>query len=199
MSRDIWFCSDHHMMHKNILNFKTNEGKPLRPKGDGLFKDIDEHDQYIIDRHNSVVKDGDKVYFLGDFCMSDKALKLVSLFKGNKVLIDGNHDIFKTHMYQKAGFRERYGVRVFTPKEMGGHFLVASHVPLHPATLYRWGVNIHGHTHSNRVTLEDGSIDERYICACMEQLNDYVPMHIDEIIAKITELKKLGLVGNGSY
>lgn len=196
MARDIWFASDHHMMHENILKFTTNEGLPLRPKGNGLFKDISEHDQYLIDQHNSVVKQQDKVYFLGDFCINQKGMKLISAFNGSKNLIDGNHDIFKTKEYLKAGFKERYGVRVFTPKEMGGHFLVASHVPLHVSSLYRWGTNIHGHTHSNRVTLPDGSIDERYICACMEQLKDYVPMHIDEVIAKITELKKLGLVSS---
>lgn len=199
MARDIWFCSDHHMMHNNILKFTDNEGKPIRPKGDGLFKDIDEHDQYLIDQHNSVVKQQDKVYFLGDFCINQKGLKLIPAFNGSKRLVRGNHDIFDTVEFMKRGFKEVYGVRVFTPKEMGGHFAVASHVPLHTSSLYRWGVNIHGHTHSNRVTLPDGSIDQRYLCVCMEQLKDYVPIHIDQVIDYITEIKKLGLVGKGSY
>jgi calcineurin-like phosphoesterase family protein len=197
--RDIYFCSDHHVLHSNILKFTDKNGLPIRPKGDGLFSCIEEHDQYLIDQHNSVVKPQDKAYFLGDFCINQKGLKLIEAFNGSKRLIRGNHDIFHIKEYLSRGFKEVYGVRVFTPKEMGGHFAVASHVPLHTSSLHRFTVNIHGHTHSNVVTKDDGSVDKRYICVCMEQLNDYKPIHIDEIIAKITELKKLGLVGEGSY
>lgn len=187
-TRDIWFASDHHMMHNNIIKFTDAKGDISRTRRGVPFSSIEDHDEYLIDQHNSVVKAQDKVYFLGDFCINQKGLKLAPRFNGSKRLVRGNHDIFNTAEYINAGFKEVYGVRVFTPKDLGGHFAVCSHVPLHPSSLYRWGYNVHGHTHANRVELTSGVYDPRYISVCMEQLDDYRPLHIDELISSL-ELK----------
>ena len=65
---------------------------------------------------------------------------------GTKVLIRGNHDIFRLRDYQPY-FKD---IR-------GSHKLdnfVLTHIPVHPYCLPRWCEgNIHGHLHSN--TLND--------------------------------------------
>jgi calcineurin-like phosphoesterase family protein len=188
-ARDVWFSSDHHLGHRNILNFKKSDESPLR-----VFNSIEEHDDFLIQASNEVVKPEDKIYFLGDVCINNKFLHLVTKFNGSKRLVRGNHDIFKTVEYQKVGFTEIYGTRVFTPKETGGVFFVATHVPTHTSSLYRWTANVHGHTHSNNVML-DGEVDSRYICVCMEQLDNYRPVHLDEIVSRVKELN----LPEGSY
>ena len=53
-----------------------------------------------------------------------------------------------------------------------------SHVPLHPASLGRWGANVHGHLHSNFVKdpVWPDKPDQRYICVSVEH-TDYYPLH----------------------
>lgn len=202
MARDIWFSSDHHLGHASIIKFTRSDGSKLRD-----FNTIEEHDERILEAHNSVVKPQDKVYFLGDFFLNDRNMPSIRKFAGHKRLVRGNHDIFGTGLYLKNGIEEIYGIRVFTPRETGGVFFAATHVPVHVSNLYRWKVNVHGHTHSNVVmkdilihqeddTFVESVPDERYICVCMEHLDNYRPIHMDEIVARI---KSLGLDKGGEY
>ena len=87
-----FFTSDLHFGHKNILRF----AKP-RP-----FSTIEEHDQAIIDNWNSVVKQEDDVYIIGDISLNLSAEEIENKLKalnGNKYLILGNHD--KPKIYAK--------------------------------------------------------------------------------------------------
>ena len=80
-----FFTSDLHFGHKNILKF----AKP-RP-----FSTIEEHDQAIINNWNSVVKQEDDVYIIGDISLNLNAEEIENRLKalnGNKYLILGNHD-----------------------------------------------------------------------------------------------------------
>ena len=84
----VFFTSDLHFQHSNILKFT----KP-RP-----FSTIEEHDEALITNWNSVVKDNDTVYVLGDVALKyDPKLLTEQLLrlKGKKHLILGNHDIAK--------------------------------------------------------------------------------------------------------
>lgn len=86
-----WFISDYHFYHKNVL---TYENRP--------FSDIKEHNQYIIDVNNSLVKENDNLYILGDVSFIESGVKLLEKLNGNKVLILGNHDKPKfTNLYLK--------------------------------------------------------------------------------------------------
>jgi len=69
-------------------------------------------------------------------------------------------------------------------------------IPLHSDSLGRFGVNIHGHTHANRVRKARGAdavtgevlysdkFDVRYHCVCVEQ-TDFAPIEFDAVIARI--------------
>jgi len=79
-----YYIADLHFGHNRILKFDH------RP-----FFDMTEMEETIIFNWNTVVKPGDTVYILGDFCWrkADEWLRIIRRLKGNKVLIEGNHDL----------------------------------------------------------------------------------------------------------
>jgi hypothetical protein len=113
------------------------------------------------------------------------------------VLIRGNHDIFPDVEYREY-FRELRAYHV-----MNG--MILSHIPVHEASLARFGTNIHGHLHYQRVrrpravdarsgeTRYSDEIDVRYHCVCVEQTPDWAPMLFEDVIKRI--LSEGGIVG----
>jgi calcineurin-like phosphoesterase family protein len=179
--------SDHHLGHTNSWeNFKLSDGSPLRP-----FTSTEEMNETMIERHNAKVKEQDTVYFLGDVVINKKYLELVKRMNGRKILIRGNHDIFKDEDYREVGFEQIHGVRVFVDK------FIMSHIPLHPDCVSeRFRVNVHGHLHANevmrtRTNMVHGYMtglvtepDPCYLCVSVEHTN-YEPLHFDEVQARI--------------
>lgn len=166
-----WVYSDPHFSHANILKFGTYKGDPLRPPwSEG---EIEKMDKELIEWYNELVSDADRVYILGDVAFTTSNMKrAVSRLKGRKVLIPGNHEPHKMRKYfdlfdDVRGYVQRQG-------------FIMSHIPLHPDSLGRWGLNIHGHLHDNVVGGDD-SPDMRYYCACVERTN-FRPKLLDEIL-----------------
>ena len=167
---NIFFASDHHFGHANILTFKRDDGTPLRD-----FASVEEMDEHIVQCHNSVVRPGDKVYFLGDVAMSKKssALHVLARMNGEKVLIKGNHDQCKPEAYLKY-FKDIRGSHQFEG-------LIMTHIPIHPESLARWGLNVHGHLHYQVVKMPLSQLpDKRYFNVSMERIN-YTPISLEEI------------------
>ena len=166
--RNLWFWSDQHLSHKNILTFTDNQGNLIRPG----FGSIEEHDELLLENHNKVVKPGDHVYYLGDTFWSrdvNEIQKLINRLPGKKRLILGNHDdVVNQHLYKF--FHKILLWRVF---EEG---IVATHLPLSrenfPGKCTR---NVHGHIHQN----PDPS--PNHLNVSMERIN-YTPIHYDEIV-----------------
>ena len=192
-----WFISDTHFNHANILIFTDDKGVRIRPD----WETKEEMNEALIDNWNAVVKQGDTVYHLGDVSIDKKGVEIMDRLNGRKILIRGNHDIYNTKYYMKH-FAEIYGVRVFTPKQIGCK-MVMSHIPIHAQSVERWDVNVHGHLHQNLVMKRDtgGQLpelrhiplddipDERYRNVCVEQIN-FMPIHFDEVIAEVMERKQ---------
>jgi calcineurin-like phosphoesterase family protein len=63
---------------------------------------------------------------------------------------------------------------------------ILSHIPVHKDSIARFGANIHGHTHGNRVLDSDGNIDPDYFCVCVEQ-TDYRPISFENVLQKIKD------------
>ena len=168
----VFLVSDTHFGHAGVCRFLRDDGTKLRP-----WDNPDEMDEEMIKRWNETVRPNDKVYHLGDVVINRKALKTLDRLNGDKVLIKGNHDIFRLEEYTKY-FRDIRGYHV-----MNG--MILSHIPVHEASLGRFGTNIHGHLHYNRVLTQD-KIDSRYWCACVEQ-TDYRPILFEDAIKKILE------------
>jgi calcineurin-like phosphoesterase family protein len=168
MNVKTWVAADHHFGHANILNFKRTDGSPLRD-----FKDIEEHDETLIRYHNELVSPGDRVYLLGDVCINRRSLATLARLTGRLVLVKGNHDIFKIEEYVKY-FDD---VRAYVVQKDGeGNKVILSHIPIHPDSLDRFGTNIHGHLHSNKV-----KNDDRYVCVSLEH-TDFKPIEIHQAL-----------------
>lgn len=175
---NVFLCSDHHFGHESMMKFTRADGSPLR-----VFKDATHMNEYMVMQHNRVVQPNDKVYFLGDLAMSKKFLPILHRMNGEKVLIRGNHDMETADKYMT------YFKDVRALHQLDG--MILTHVPMHPDSLGRWGVNVHGHLHANRVMCAFGTKpDERYQSVCMEQLDDYTPISLEQLKARI---KNLGL------
>lgn len=180
----VWLTSDTHFGHAGVCRFTRSDGvTKLRP-----WDDPEEMDEAMITLWNDLVHPTDKVYHLGDVVINRRSLKTLSRLNGDKVLIRGNHDIFRDDEYRQY-FRELRAYHV-----MNG--MILSHIPVHEASLGRFGVNIHGHLHANRVLKARGvdvrtgeilysdEIDPRYHCVCVEQ-TDFAPILFDDVLERI--------------
>ena len=174
----VFLVSDTHFGHKGVCHFTLNDGvTKLRP-----FDTPEEMDEFMVEAWNAKVRPNDKVYHLGDVVMHRRSLSIMDRLNGDKVLIRGNHDIFKDDDYRKY-FRELRAYHV-----MNG--MILSHIPIHSESLGRFGVNIHGHTHANRVMVPLATsgvldrIDVRYHCVCVEQ-TDFAPILFEDVIKRI--------------
>ena len=172
-----WFVSDTHFGHANIIKFTKDDGSLLRP-----FDTIEEMDELMVSNWNKVVGVYDRVYHLGDVVINKKALPILDRLNGKKVLIKGNHDIFQLKHYTP------YFEDIRAYKVMPKHGIICSHIPIHPDSLARWKLNIHGHLHGNRVMREvfgtfgkEEEEDDKYRSVCVEQI-DYTPISLEEIL-----------------
>lgn len=180
-----FLVSDTHFGHAGVCRFvhPDNPNVKLRP-----WSDPDEMDAEMIRRWNETVRPSDKVYHLGDVVINRRALPTLHRLNGDKVLIRGNHDIFRDEEY-RTYFRELRAYHVLNG-------MILSHIPVHEASLGRFGVNIHGHLHATRVkrargvdartgeVLYGSEIDPRYHCVCVEQ-TDFRPILLEDVVKRI--------------
>lgn len=155
-----WFTSDMHLGHANIIKYCN------RP-----FASAQIMDEALISNWNSVVKQEDVVYNIGDFTFARDAEKYLSRLNGLKYLIKGNHD-------KNPSVRQGWA-NVFDYKEVrvNKQFIVLSHYAMRV-----WNRSHHnswmlyGHSHG---TLPDDpnalSIDVGVDC------HDYTPISMEEL------------------
>jgi calcineurin-like phosphoesterase family protein len=179
-----FLVSDTHFGHAGVCRFTGPDGvSKLRP-----WTDPAEMDEEMVRRWNDRVRPNDKVYHLGDVVINRRALPTLARLNGDKVLIRGNHDIFRDDEYREY-FRELRAYHVLDG-------MIMSHIPLHTESLGRFGTNIHGHLHAHRVKRARGvdartgeilysdENDVRYHCVCVEQ-TDFAPISLEEVRARI--------------
>lgn len=166
----IFLTSDTHFGHSKILTIEDN-GQPIRP-----FDSLDHMHAVLVERWNAVVAPGDTVYHLGDVSMTRQGLQILESLNGRKVLIRGNHDIYRLKDYAQF-FADVRGCYVRDG-------LVFSHIPLHRSCLAneRYQGNIHGHLHNHLVLDADGQPDGCYFNACVER-HGFAPVVLEEATA----------------
>lgn len=167
----IFFISDTHFGHDNILKFKDDKGVPIRH-----FTSTKEMDDTMIENWNKTIKLSDHVYHLGDFTMKRRIIPVARLLNGHKRLIRGNHDIFHTKEYIEAGFKEVYGSRYLDN-------ILFTHIPIHPACMGRFMGNAHGHIHHR------SSPKGPYLNLSAEVIN-YTPVSLEEVKSRLELLCK---------
>ena len=160
----IWFISDTHFNHANIIKYCN------RP-----FKDVDEMNQTIIHNWNSVVSDEATVFFLGDFVLGkyEDFANFTKMLKGHKHFIIGNHEHISKEKILLAGFESVYKKLLLKYEDKN---LVLTH---YPQEVENGEICIYGHVHDKPVQLKSKSF-----CVCAECIG-YTPIEIDEILRRV--------------
>jgi calcineurin-like phosphoesterase family protein len=162
---NIFIISDTHFGHANILKFTdSTTGERIRPQ----FASVEEMDEHMVERWNSVVGDSDIVYHLGDVYF-EHGHRVLPRLKGRKRLILGNHDNGKSEYIQK------YFQKVLMWRMFPEFNCVLTHVPIHESGMYKVQYNMHGHIHQN------ASPTERHI-NCSVEVQNYTPRLIQDLI-----------------
>lgn len=101
----VFFTSDLHFGHGGVIEYCN------RP-----FHSIAEMNEGLISNWNSVVKEDDLVWVLGDlsFMRFGDFEPLANRLHGRKILIRGNHDKYSKAQYLKIGFLEVLDEAVIT-------------------------------------------------------------------------------------
>jgi calcineurin-like phosphoesterase family protein len=172
---EMWFCSDHHLWHENIIGYT---GRP--------FSNAEEMNEALLESHNELVKPQDHVYFLGDMTMlrngrdKERFIQEVRKYNGHKRLFLGNHDHFSIKTYLDAGFEKIYATWRTEDN------IIFSHIPIHPQSLGSVIANVHGHIHE-APEYEPAFVNDRcipYINVSMENI-DYKPINREELLIRI--------------
>ena len=131
------YIADLHLSHGNIIKFDN------RP-----FDSAEQMNAKIIKNWNSVVKNEDTTYILGDFCWGKEPewIEILDKLNGNKVLIRGNHDLtcMSKALRDKFSYiKDRYELSEYGKK------IILSHYPeLAYKSSYKENVfMLHGHVH----------------------------------------------------
>jgi calcineurin-like phosphoesterase family protein len=164
--------SDTHFAHRNIVVFTDANGNKIRP-----WDDLDAMTEDMVKWWNETVKPSDKVYHLGDVAIARRGLEVLKRLNGRKILVRGNHDIFKLKDYAEH-FDDIRGVHVIDK-----HRVVMSHIPLHAVSGSRWVGNIHGHMHHKKID------DPFYFNVSVEQIN-YRPVLLDDVLKHFKEMQE---------
>lgn len=134
---NIWFTSDTHFCHENIIMFS---GRP--------FANAAEMNEELIRRWNETVPEDGVVFHLGDFCMggSKEWNDIMYRLHGKIYLVLGNHDM----KYIKQGLMQRFElVTQQMSIRVGGQSIILNHNPfLCYGGSYRDVWQLFGHVHS---------------------------------------------------
>lgn len=169
---ETFFISDTHWFHKKIIGFC---GRP--------FESIEEMNETMVERWNSVVKPSDEVYHLGDlsFGTREQTFNLMSRLNGNKGLVRGNHDIKRI----KLGSGTLNGVAwVKDYHELSqkryGQKIVLLHYPMQAWNKSHFGsYHLHGHEHGGGSNRVNGRLLRRLDVAV--ESHNYTPINFEEV------------------
>ncbi len=134
----IWFSSDPHFGHKNILKYDR------RP-----FRDIYHMEEELIRRWNEVVGELDIVFLLGDLTFGNpKRLEgILSALNGELYCVWGNHDTRKVRKAAEPWFT--CAATEMYLRLPGRPQIIMHHQPFRSwPGMQRGVINIHGHCHS---------------------------------------------------
>ena len=143
-----YVTADLHFNHRRIILFERHQ-----------FKDIKEHDEYIIRSLNKTLKPGDTLYILGDVGFREagdltpirESVRRIECAK--KILIMGNHDRFSEIEAHSLGFDEVYKHPIYYDSKDAPGMILLSHRPLREAYQNPYVINVHGHVHCGEIDL----------------------------------------------
>lgn len=165
---DVFFTSDTHFFHKNILKFCPD----TRIGADHL-----EMTELMVVAWNGRVKTDDIVYHLGDvsFGKSDKTAALLKRLNGNIHLIQGNHD---GGVVQGESRKRWASVKNYDSVKVGGETIVLFHYPIVEWDKMHYGAwHLFGHVHGKDMGLSD----RKAMDVGVDTRKDMAPWSFEEI------------------
>jgi len=176
---NIWFVSDMHFGHNNIIEYCE------RP-----YRSVEEMDQTLVDNWNDYVKPSDTVWHLGDWAFHN--YERIGQLNGHIRSVPGNHDherAKKILPFLPNGF-EAEVVYLKIDRE---HRFTLCHYPME-AWRRDHKYHLHGHTHGMFAQLSDatrahyfgyrGNIPFRMDVG-IDAVKLYRPIHLDEVMERI--------------
>lgn len=163
---DIWFTSDTHYGHANVIKYCN------RP-----FADVNEMNEALIENYNSLVKPNDLVYHLGDLCFSREPDKIINRLNGNIHLVIGNHDNKRFLRNCKLAWIKD----VYMLRDAGDKFWLSHYAHLRWPKSHHGTYHLFGHSHGN-LTGYGRSMDVGVDC------HQYKPIHIDDVVLKLESI-----------
>lgn len=173
-----FLTADTHYGHSNILKF-TNRHK--------IFNNIEEHDEALIERWNSIVGPNDEVYHIGDvaFARPDYIESILRRLNGKIYFIKGNHDkiclkesIQKRFEWTKVYHELKYGYNGESYK------IVLFHYPIQDWNgKYHGSMHAHGHSHQNNVRL-----GRRMDVGVDNPIANYAPIPVESFIDEMLKI-----------
>lgn len=163
--QDVYFSSDWHLFHKNIIEFSK------RP-----FSSVEEMNEVLIENWNERVKKNDTAYFIGDFSFGSKqqTSDAIDRLNGQIHFIRGNHDKITDSLKDKfVTYSDYKKIKVNDQSIILCHYAFRVFDGSH-----RGAWNLYGHSHGS---LPDDShalaIDVGVDC------HNFYPVSFDEVAA----------------
>lgn len=161
---NVWFTSDFHLGHFNIIRYCN------RPFGNAR-----EMDDVIVERVNACVRSNDILYFLGDFCMGKEEQVIAyrqRLACRTIHFIEGNHD--KTTRKQQQLFAS-WGL--LSEVHLAQQRIVLCHYAMRVWPHHAQGAwHLYGHSH--------GNLPDEPLALSLDigvDTHDFRPWHFEEI------------------
>lgn len=175
-ANQVFFTSDTHFWHKNIIRICN------RP-----FKDVDDMNDQLVENWNKVVTNDSHIFHLGDFALGGtKAWNdILDRLNGKIHLVMGNHDyqnIRAIPVDRFASIDDMVQIQIVEEDK----FLTMCHYPLLTWGGYERGVwDLYGHNHTSPTHPMMGSKPEQYDVG-VEQ-NNYTPLSYQQVKDIINE------------
>lgn len=176
----IWFTSDLHLGHKNILKLSN------RP-----FGEIEHHDDTIINNYNNMVSNDDFCYILGDISFNqsyENYKRIFSRLNGKKNIIIGNHDNKQNLIRcQKDGLI--CSVKDTQILQIGKDRVFLAHFPHREWNGFYHGVyHVYGHCHCNiddyKQSTDVGVDCWEYAPVSWDELKEYIDNNCEPNVEK---------------
>lgn len=113
-----YYIADCHFGHPAIINLDHRH-----------FADLQQMEESMVILRNAAVGKGDTIYILGAFCWqkADEWLRILRRLNGQKVLIQGNHDLQK---YPPELRKEFADIKEYKEFRDGDRHVILSHYPI---------------------------------------------------------------------
>lgn len=162
----IWFSSDFHFGHANVIKHCN------RP-----FSSVEEMNEALVDNWNSRVSKTDEAWILGDFSFLpiDETLSILNRMNGVKHFVKGNHDrVLKGYEHVFQSFQDYRELKWNKKKYILSHYPFFSWNGAH-----RGSVHLHGHCHG---TVNWANEDTTRLDVGVD-VHNYTPISIEEVEA----------------